>query len=340
VFAGCGSSDDDSSSATGTGSSTGASKDLTGPITYVGWGGDYQAAQKKAWLDPWSAKTGVKVLEDSPTDYAKIQTQVQSGKVFWDVVDVESFRSCDVYEKIDYSQVNKADFPAPITSPCGVPIIQYSYVLTYSNKFKDDPPTSWADFFDLKKYPGKRGVANYPQSAQLEAALLADGVPKDQLYPLDLDKAFDKLDTIKDDIVFYASGTEQQQQMASNEVVMTVVWSARVATAVDEGAEFTPMWNDNIATSEQLRIPKGAEHQDSSQSLIAYATSPEPQAAFGELYPYAPANSQAKPNYTKQQEAYLLTNPEIKAKTIYQDNKWWEQNFDEAQTRWTEWTQG
>ncbi len=326
--------------------SNGGGATKKGTITFVSWGGAYQDAQKVAFTNPWAKETGNKVRHDGPVDYAKIKVQVQSGNVSWDVVDVEGYfdlgKNCGtLFEKLDYSKIDKAKLVPELTSDCGAPAMQYNYVLMYDkSKFGDNPPKGWADFFDTKKFPGKRGVWNYVSGGQLEAALLADGVPADKLYPIDYDRAFKVLDRIKGDIAFYDAGAQQQQQMESGEVAMSVAWTGRAFTAVKNGAKVAPVWNQNIAVYEHLSIPKGSKNKDLAMEFIAYATSAAAQARLTETIPYAPINIDAKPKVSKQLKSFLSSSPEVKDHSVVQNMQFYSDDFTEASRRWVEWTQG
>jgi putative spermidine/putrescine transport system substrate-binding protein len=315
-------------------------------ITFASWGGDYQEAQKKALLDPFSEETGIKIKEDGPTDYAKIKAQVNANSVMWDVVDLEAFMTRDEYcgtlfEKLDFTVIDKTNLEPALVSDCSVPAQIWSYVLTYHTKFEGDPPKTWADFFDTKKYPGKRGLMNWASGAGLEGALLADGVAKEDLYPLDLDRAFKKLDTIKQDIAFFDTGAQMQQQMESEEVAMTMGWSGRMHPTIEtNGAPYEVVWTDNIGTSEQFAVPKGAKNKELAMQFIAWATHPEPQAKLTELIPYTPGNLSAKPDVDDVYRSYLALTPEARALTVRQDPDWWAEHYDETTKRWTAWTQG
>jgi putative spermidine/putrescine transport system substrate-binding protein len=340
---GCGGSDSSSSSSSG----GDAAKSGSGPITFVSWGGDYQAAQTKALLDPFTKETGITVKQDGPTDYSKIKAQVAANSTMWDVADVEPYitrgKYCGtLFEKLDYSIIKKDGLEPSLASECSVPAQMWSYVLVYNtDKFASSPPQNWTDFFDTKKYPGKRGVMNWASGAAIEAALLADGVPKDELYPLDLDRAFKKLDTIKKDIAFFDTGAQMQQQMENTEVAMTMGWSGRMYPTIETNkAPYKVVWADNIGTSEQFAIPKGTKNKDAAMKFIAYATQPEPQARLTEQIPYTPGNLTAKPNIDETYASYLAINPAVREKTVRQDPDWWAQNYDEVTKRWMAWTQG
>ncbi len=186
-------------------------------ITFVSQGGAYQQAQTVAILDPSAKKLGITINQDSiPDAWPAIKTQVGSGKPIWDVVDTPTgycLRGGEqgLIEKLDFSKMpNAAAMPEAYRSPYSVSYEFYSSVLAYSQKtFPKDAPNSWADFWDVKKFPGRRALRDHP-IATLEAALMADGVAPDKLYPLDVDRAFKKLEEIKPNVTaWWTSGAQE-----------------------------------------------------------------------------------------------------------------------------------
>jgi putative spermidine/putrescine transport system substrate-binding protein len=348
IVAGCGGGNNDSASGSSTQSSgsTDPAQLLKGKsLTFVSFGGSYQEAQTKAMVDPAQQKFGATIKQDGPTDYAKIKTQVASNQVSWDVVDTDPFfamQQCDkLVEPIDTRIVDTSKMPQELVSKCAVPSMTYSYVLAYNKeKYGNHPPQSWKDFFDTKNFPGKRALQNYSQGGGLEVALLADGVPADQLYPIDYDRAFKKLDTIKNDLVFWDTGAQSQQMAESGEVDMLLIWSGRLYAATQNGSKFAPQWNQNLAVYDVFMVPKGVKDKDAAMAFIAYATGPEAQAKLTENIPYAPIHSDAKPQVSGELKSYLPTQPDIKSKSVLVDQQWWADHIDEATQRWTAWAAG
>ncbi len=317
----------------------------SGSLVFVSFGGAYQDAQKKAMTEPYAAKAGLKIVQDGPTDYAKIKTQVESGMVTWDVVDADPFfaiKECNkLAEPIDTKVVDTSKMPQELVSECAVPSMTYSYVLMYDkDKFADDPPQSWADFFDTKKYPGKRALQNAATGGGLEVALLADGVDKENLYPIDYDRAFNKLDTLRDDLVFWETGAQSQQMMESGQVSMLLAWSGRAYNAVKNGAHYAPQWNQNLAVYDVFMVPKGTKNKAAAMKFIAYATGPQAQAKLTENIPYAPIHADARPHVDKLVRDYLPSESAIRAKSIVVDQGWWAGSLDGATKRWESWVTG
>ena len=311
------------------------------PIVFASWGGTTQSAQQKEWAVPFTQASGVQVLMDGPTDYGKLKAMVDSGNVQWDVVDVEgdfayaALRD-GLVEPIDYSVVNKAKLDPRFMSPGAVGSFYYSFVLGYNKAtFKNGAPANYADLFDTKRFPGKRTFYKWSAPGVLEVALLADGVAPDKLYPLDLDRAFKKLDTIKSDTVWWSGGAQSQQLMASGEAPLGVFWNGRLHALQQTGVDVGVSWNQNLTAADMLVVPKGAKHKDEAMKFLATATSAQAQANFAAETGYAPVNLKS---------AALLpadvakTQPDqYKATQINLDMKYWADHRDEIAKRWYAW---
>lgn len=311
-------------------------------LTFASYGSAYQDAQNEALLDPWADETGTSVTNDSPTSYPKIQQMVDAGQVTWDVVDTEPFypvANCGTYvEKLDLSAIDVTKFPEGTVSDCAIPFAQYSTVMVYDNNKFPQGPTGYADFFDVERFPGVRMVPNWAGGGALELALLADGVAPADLYPLDLDRAFAKLDTIRDSLRFWNTSAESQQALEDGTVDMAYVWSGRAYEAEKNGASLTPLWQDNLLAWASLSIIKGTPNLEAAQSLIEYAATAEPQARFAELQPYSPANSDAAPQLDELQQKYNVADPEIQSQAVVTDVQYWADNNAEAEQAWTRWS--
>lgn len=316
----------------------------TESMTFVSFGGAYQEAQTKAMIDPYAAAENITIEQDGPTDYPKIVTMVESGNVQWDVVDADPFfaiGNCDKYaEKLDFSVIDTSNMPEEFVSDCAVPSMTYAYVLMYNTEKYPDPPQNWRDFFDTEKFPGKRALQNAAQGGGYEAALLADGVPEEDLYPIDYERAEQKLDTVKDDLVFWDTGAQSQQMMENGEVDMLLAWSGRAYDAVKNGATFAPQWNENMSVYDVFMIPKGSENRAAAMEFIAYATSAEPQARLTEAIPYAPINSDAEPKVDELITSFLPTEAGRQEMGIVVDQAWWSENQEAAAEKWTAWAAG
>jgi putative spermidine/putrescine transport system substrate-binding protein len=299
-------------------------------LVFTSWGGAYQEAQTSAWLEPYSAETGVTFIQDSPTDYAQIIAMVESGFVTWDVVNIENDfgigSSEQYFEPLDYSIIPRDE--VIFADDYRVAAILYATVIGYNTEaFDDNVPQSWADFFDLENFPGTRSLPRSPSRYTLEIALIADGVPAEELYPLDVERALAKLDSIKDVAIWWDTGAQAAQHMADGEAVMGMIWNGRIQTAIDEGAPLAIQWNQHIPLADFLTVPRGAPNREQAMEFIAYAVSAAHNYRIANHISYAPSNT----------EAFEQVNPDI-AETLpsftgrpelagfFVDDLWWDSN--------------
>ena len=254
-------------------------------MVFTSWGGTTQDAQKTYWADPFTAEKNVTVTQDGPTDYGKIKAMVEAGNVTWDVVDVEGdyavqAGNAGLLEKLDFSVIDKSKLDPRFVTDYSVGSFYYSFVIGCNKDAVEACPKTWADLFDTQKFPGKRAFYKWSAPGVVEAALLADGVPADKLYPLDLDRAFKKLDTIKADIVWWDSGAQSQQLLASAEAPFGSFWNGRLTALAETGVTVETSWTNNITAADSLVVPKGAKNKDAAMKFIAQATSDAAQAQW------------------------------------------------------------
>lgn len=317
-------------------------------LTFVSWGGSFQDGQMEAAGRPFAEASGATVLEDGPTEYAKVKAQVDNNAVTWDVVDTDVIwaeMQCGedgLLMEIDTSIVDVSNVPEGQLGDCYVPAMQYGYVFLYNADKYPEPPTGWADFFDTEKFPGSRGIAGFEDIGPgiYEGALLADGVAEDDLYPLDMDRAYDKIDTIRDSLIFWKTGAESTQMIESGEADMALVWSGRGYEAVKNGANYQPVWNQAIVIFEALTVPKNVKNPDASMAFLNYYLGAEQQARLTELTSYSPINVNAEPQLDELGQQFLTTAPDIASQMVTSDTAWWAENYDSELERWLKWLQG
>jgi putative spermidine/putrescine transport system substrate-binding protein len=283
-------------------------------VTVMSWGGAYGAAQTEGHLKPFTAATGIKTtMVDSDNPATPIKAMVEAGNVTVDVASLEyadAIRLCDegVLEPIDIGTLPAGSDGTPATedflpgavTECGVSTDIWATIFAYdSSKFPADAaPRTAADFFDLEKFPGKRGMRKGAK-AVLEFALMADGVPAGEVYsvlatPEGVDRAFAKLDTIKSEIVWWEAGAQPPQLLADGEVVMTTAYNGRIFNAaINEGKTFNIVWDGQIYENEMYVVPKGAPNKDSAMEFIRFATSTEGLRAQAQHISYGPARKSA-----------------------------------------------
>ena len=284
---------------------------MAGEITVVSWGGAYTKSQVEAYHKPWIAMTGNSIVsEDYNGGLAEVKAQVEAGNVTWDLVDVElsdAVRGCDegLLEPIDKSLLPAAPDGTPATEDflegalpeCAVANIVWSTVFAYDTS-KTQGVGGIADFFDLGKFPGKRGLRKSPK-ATLEMALMADGVAAGDVYDVlgtdeGVDRAFAKLDTIKDSVVWWEAGAQPPQLLADGEVSMAYAFNGRIFdAAMKDGKPFKIVWDGQIYEMEGWVIPKGAPHMEDALKFIAFSTAPANQARAAEFISYGPPRKSA-----------------------------------------------
>lgn len=319
-----------------------------GDLAVMSFGGAYQEAQRKAFFETYTAKTGVKIVEQEyGGEIAKIKAQIESGGTSLDVVDVDAptlQQGCDegLYETIDWSKVGpREDWIAGTATDCGVGTIVYATVLAYDTDKLANGPTTIADLFDTAKFPGKRGLWKNPMT-NLEFALLADGVPAGEVYatlstPEGLDRAFAKLDTIKADAVWWEAGAQPPQLLASGEVVMTTVWNGRIANANKEGRKFAIVWDNELLDSDYWVIPKGAKNIDGAYDFIKHSVDPQVLAGITQHIPYGPVRKGAAEFVAADVIGSLPTAPANVGKSMTIDYGFWGDNGEEIRKRFTTW---
>ncbi|WP_313613609.1 ABC transporter substrate-binding protein [Agrobacterium sp.] len=317
-----------------------ASNAFAADMVFTSWGGTTQDAQKQHWADTFSAASGTNVTQDGPTDYGKLKAMVESNGVAWDVVDVEGdyavqAGNAGLLEKLDFSVIDKSKLDPRFVTDYSVGSFYYSFVIGCNKDAVDACPKSWADLFDLAKFPGKRTFYKWSAPGVMEMALLADGVPLDKLYPLDLDRAFKKLDTIKSEIVWWDSGAQSQQLLASAEAPFGSFWNGRLTALAQTGVSVETSWTNNITAADALVVPKGTKNKDAAMKFIANATSAKAQADFATTTGYAPINLDSAALMDGELRKTL---PDMQADTqVNADMTYWAANRDEIGTRWYAW---
>ena len=316
-------------------------------ITVVNFGGANANAQKKAYYDPIE-KNGIKVVAvEYNGEQAKIKAMVETKKVTWDVVEVESpdvARGCDegLFEKLDYSKIgNKSDFlPAAVTE-CGIGVFVWSTVMAYNGDKLKDGPKTWADFWDVKKFPGKRGMRKGARY-NLEFALMADGVKPADVYKVLATKdgaarAFKKLSELKPNIQWWEAGAQPPQFLVAGDVAMTTVYNGRIDAANREGKNLKITWTGGIYDLDYWVIPKGTPNKDVALKYIAFASTPDAQAEYAKNIAYGPTNNKALAKLDAKVLENLPTSA-ANAKDALQFNlKFWADQGEDLEKRFAAW---
>lgn len=273
-------------------------------ITVVNFGGANGNAQKKAYFGPYEKASGNKIVGvEYNGEQAKIKAMVETKKVTWDVVEVESpdlARGCDegLFEKLDYSKIgNKADFTPAAVHECGIGTFVWSTVMAYNADKVKTAPTTWGDFWDTKKIPGKRGMRKGARY-NVEFALMADGVAVQDVYKVlatkdGADRAFKKLTELKPNIQWWEAGAQPPQFLVAGDVALTTVFNGRIDAAQREGKNLQITWTGGIYDLDFWVMPKGGANKEAALKYIAMASSAKGQSEYAKLISYGPTNTKA-----------------------------------------------
>ena len=289
------------------------------PLTFCSWGGALSELEKKALLDPFAKAKKIDIAYASPTNYAKIKAMVEGGNPEWDLVDVGGRfidQGKDLLETLDMSLIPNAKNldPGWVTSR-GIFTSTGATVMAWNTKAfpEDKGPASWKDFWDVKAFPGPRGLYkaiyyNY------EAALLAAGVPRSQIYPVTDDKmklVFEKLREIKPHVkVWWNAGAQPPQLLSSGELALSSAWTGRILAVMKEKAPVAMTYADGVAWGNAWVIPKGAAHAKMAMEAINYAISDEAQLRLLDDGTYGPALGTAAAKATAEQQKFMVTAPD------------------------------
>ncbi|MDQ4062223.1 MAG: ABC transporter substrate-binding protein [Pseudomonadota bacterium] len=327
------------------GTSLAAARDLT----VTSWGGAYQDAQKEVYFEPFRKQTGIRLIDESwDGGIGVLRTQVQGGNANWDVVQVESEElevGCDegLFETLDFARIGgKERYITEAVHPCGVGAIVYNFVLGYDRDKVKDAPKTWADFFDTRKYPGKRALRQGPKT-NLEIALMADGVPPGQVYEVlktneGVDRAFRKLDSIKKDLIFWKSGAQPPQLLASGEVLFTSVYNGRIDAANrNDKRNFGIVWNQSLFTIDSWVILKGSPNTENAYKLIDFMGRAENQSKLPLKIAYGVTNKDANKDIPPERLKDLPTSEENFRGTIEVSSEFWLENIDRLNERFSKW---
>ena len=277
-----------------------------------------------------------------------LRAKMQSGANNWDVVQVESeelLLGCEegLFERIDWAAIGGRDAYIPqAVQDCGVGAIYYSFVLAWDRARLSSPPQGWADFFDTQRIPGRRALRRGPKTT-LEIALLADGVPADQVYRLlateaGVDRAFRKLDTIRRDLAWWERGSQPAQWLATGEVVMTNAYNGRIAAAnVSDGRDFGIGWAQNLYTLDSWVIMRGSPNRARALDFLRFVGQPEVQAQLPPHIPYGVTARAANERMPAALLATLPTAPQNAGAALQIDDRFWLDNLDRLNQRFTAW---
>lgn len=310
-------------------------------ITVTCWGGVYESAVRTCFAEPFSKETGIAVNLVNSADLTRMKVQVDSKNVSWDVFDsvgpqIMSGSRQGMWETIDTSIVNTSGVIQK-TGADHVGTYFYAGGLGFDPKRHPEGkhPTTFAEFWDVKAFPGRRGLRSRI-SENLEMALLADGVAPDKLYPLDIERGFKALDRIKPAIRKWIETTpETVSLIASNEIDFTYTYLSRVLPAQRAGTSIEMSMKQTLNSLEYLAVPKYGKNTKAAMQYVAFCLRPDRQAAFCESVEFSPNVASAMDSVSAAAKSRM---PNMKdPNSIVVDDAWWGENYDKLQRRFTEW---
>lgn len=332
-------------------------------ITVVSWGGSYARASVRAYHERFEAETGIRIdLEEYSGGLAQIRAQVETGNVSWDVIDIEAgdlLLGCDegLLEEVDFGSLPPApdgtpaeeDFDDSYALDCGIQSLTYSTVVAYNRDRLTGPaPTTMADFFDLERFPGRRGLRRSPLG-NLEFALVADGVPVDSVYevlsePGGVERAFARLDTIRDATVWWETGAQPPQMLADGEVLMSTAFNGRIFNA--QALENQPLeivWDGQVLAAGYQAIVAGTPRLEAARRFAAFATTTESLANITSYISYAPLRRSSQALVGTHLDTGIEMAPHLPdwpanaANSVIEDPEWWADNLDDMNERFAAW---
>lgn len=335
-------------------------------VNVVSWGGAYEKSQVEAYNKPFTEQTGITVnmiAADNPA--TPLKAQVEAKNITGDVFDIEvsdAIRLCDEGALVE---INPDDLPAsPDGTPaaedfidgalqdCAVANIFWGTVIAYDEtKFADAAPSTAADFFDLEKFPGKRGLPKNPKRT-LYLALIADGASADEIYDLlgsdeGVDRAFAKLDTIKDQVVWWEAGAQPVQLLADGEVAMATGYNGRFFDAmVAEGKPFKIIWDGQYMDMDMFVIPKDSPNPEEAMEYLKFATDTQRLADQAKWIAYGPARKSSAALVGLYQDGktemapHMPTNEEAMKTAVMDDPEFWADHDSELTERFNSWLAG
>lgn len=310
-------------------------------ITVTCWGGSYEAAVRKAFAEPFAKETGIAVKLVNNADLPRMKVQVDSKNVSWDVFDsigpqIMAGVQEGLWEEINKSIVDTSDLIQQ-TGSDHVGTYSYAGGLGYDPVRHPDGkhPTTYAEFWDVEKFPGHRGLRSRV-SENLEMALLADGVNPKDLYPLDVERGFKALDHIKPAIRKWIETTpETVTLIGSKELDFTYTYISRVLAAEKNGMSIAMSMKQTLNSLEYLAVPKHGRNTETAMKYVAFCLRPDRQAAFCEEVAFAPNAAGAMDLLSDQAKAHVpdMSDPN----SVVINDVWWGKNYEKLQRRFTEW---
>ncbi len=347
-----------------------SAQDMADDMTLVSWGGAYQTSQIKAYADPYKEmhpEVNISWDESSAEAVAKLRAMNEAGNITWDLVDVvaaDAIRLCDEGLAMEYDPEDllaegddgssaEDDFGDMIVSDCFIPQIVYSTTFGYRTDMVPEgtePPSDICSIFDLEAYPGKRSLEKRPIN-NMEWALYCDGVAKDEIYdvlatPEGQDQALAKLDTIKDDVIWWSAGADTPQLLADGEVFMGSTYNGRLFSVIEEQDQpVAMMWDMQVFDLDGWISPEGLDDAALARvkDFVMFATDTQRLADQAAYISYGPARESSAPLVGQHAELgidmapHMPTDPENAKNTLLYNYEFWADYRDDIDAKFQSW---
>ena len=339
-------------------------QEMSNDMTIVSWGGAYQNSQLKAYVEPYQAlhpEVNVVWDESSNEAVAKLRAMNEAGNITWDLVDVvasDAIRLCDEGLAMEYEPNEllaegadgtsaEDDFGDLIVSDCYIPQIVYSTTFGYRTDMVPEgaaAPSEICSVFDLETYPGKRALEKRPIN-NMEWALLCDGVAKDEVYdvlatPEGQEQALAKLDTIKDNVIWWSAGADTPQLLADGEVFMGSTYNGRLFSVIEEQNQpVGMMWDAQVFDLDGWIIPEGLDEArlNRVKDFIKFATDTQRLADQAKYISYGPARLSSAPLVPEDMKQHMPTDPANAGNTFLYNYEFWADYRDDIDAKFQAW---
>jgi len=339
-------------------------QEMSNDMTIVSWGGAYQNSQLKAYVEPYQAlhpEVNVVWDESSNEAVAKLRAMNEAGNITWDLVDVvasDAIRLCDEGLAMEYEPNEllaegadgtsaEDDFGDLIVSDCYIPQIVYSTTFGYRTDMVPEgaaAPSEICSVFDLETYPGKRALEKRPIN-NMEWALLCDGVAKDEVYdvlatPEGQEQALAKLDTIKDNVIWWSAGADTPQLLADGEVFMGSTYNGRLFSVIEEQNQpVGMMWDAQVFDLDGWIIPEGLDEArlNRVKDFIKFATDTQRLADQAKYISYGPARMSSAPLVPEDMKQHMPTDPANAGNTFLYNYEFWADYRDDIDAKFQAW---
>lgn len=300
-------------------------------------GGVTRESYVKAQYETFTAATGIRIVPVQYMGAAQLKAMVDAKA--WGNADIVMTAAGDgalaaqrgLTEKIDYDLFDRKKILPQVANDHYIwSDVAASLLAWNTTKYnRQTAPQNWVDFFTPGKFKGPRGLWKNA-AGTMDLAALGAGIPKEKLYPLDIDKAIGSLRSVKSELVFWEHGAESVQFLIDNRVDFEFAWNGRVHGPKMDKQPVDYTFTDAVCNGDCIVIPKGSPNAYWSQRLVAHLMDPKNQAAFAALIPYGPTNIDANALIPADVQARLPTGPENLPKVVFQDVNWWAENGQKA----------